>query len=263
MSRTCLLCVVMVMCGVCVPVSAQDKPGKPVLLVAGFSIAKKDPKSEFGSSYSNFQQPGLNVDLYFEVPGQTVLSIDSKQTELALSADDGGELALREQFDGLVGINLREDKASGILALQSETLPGGKASRLKVDGIAALVVGKDLKTETFAVKLEDGATVKLGPMEATVGELGEAFGEPYQQRFSLSAKSSFDAFSKVEFLDAKGTVIESEGAGGGSFGFNDDVTYSQSYQIASDAKQVSLRVSWFTKTETIKLPVKLDFGLGL
>lgn len=243
--------------------ATADAQDKPVVEVAGFSVAKKDPKSEFGSSYSNFHQPGLNVDLFFMLPGKTVLSIDQKQTAMTLSTDDGGALELREQFDGVVNLNLREDNSSGILQLRSDALPGAKSTALIVDGTAVLIVGKDLKTEDVTVTIEEGAAVKIGGIEATIGEIGEAFGDPFKQQFSLSAKSSFDALAKLEFVDAKGNLIESQSAGGGSFGFNDDITYSQGWQIASEAKQVTMRVSWFTKTEAVKLPVKLKFGLGL
>ena len=79
----------------------------------------------------------------------------------------------------------------------------------------------------------------------------------------LSCKNSFDSIAKVEFLDSKGSAIENSEGGSGSFGFGDDVTYSKSWQIASDAKTVKVRISYYAKTESVKLPCSLKFGLRL
>jgi hypothetical protein len=57
-------------------------------------------------------------------------------------------------------------------------------------------------------------------------------------------------------------VIESSESGSGSFGFGEIVTYSKSWQIATDAKTLKARVSYFSKTEPVNLPCKLTFSLG-
>ena len=60
----------------------------------------------------------------------------------------------------------------------------------------------------------------------------------------------------------KGEVIESSESGSGSFGFGEIVTYSKSWQIATDAKTMKARVSYFSKSEPVNLPCKLTFSLG-
>jgi hypothetical protein len=132
-----------------------------------------------------------------------------------------------------------------------------------VEGDLVLVVGRDLKTVDVEIVVEEGAELKFGPVDATVGQIGDAFGEPFKKSIELSSKKSFDAIATVEFVDAKGEAVESSGGGSGSFGFGGDVTYSRSWQIASDAKSIKARVSYYTKTEAVKVPCKLEFGLGL
>lgn len=41
------------------------------------------------------------------------------------------------------------------------------------------------------------------------------------------------------------------------------LTYSRTWQIASDAKAVKVKVSYYASSEAIKVPCKLEFGLGL
>lgn len=241
-------------------VMAQEKPS---IEVAGFGISKKDPKSEFGQGLSQMRSPGLEVDLYFVAPGTTVLSLDAEQSKAVLKANDGTELPLTEQFDGLFDISIREEADRGIISFKTEELPPKKTTSLTIDGTFVLTVGKDLKTVDADVKLMEGATVKLGPVEATVDSVGEAFGDPYKQTFQLSSKKPFDSIKSVEFIDAKGEVIESADGGSGSFGFNGDYTYNKSWQLATDAKSVKMRISYFAKTDTLKVPAKLEFGLGL
>ncbi len=241
-------------------VIAQDKPS---IEVAGFSISKKDPSSEFGQGLSQMRSPGLEVDLYFVVPGATVLSLDNEQSKATLKSSDGTELPLTEQFDGLFDVSIREEGDRGIISFKSEELPPKKTTTLAIDGTFALIVGKDLKTVDSELKLMEGATVKMGPVEATVDSVGEAFGDPYKQTVQLSSKKPFDSIKSIEFLDAKGEVIESADAGSGSFGFNGDYTYNRSWQLASEAKSVKMRISYFAKTDTLKLPAKLEFGVGL
>lgn len=240
--------------------AAQDKPR---MEIASLSIAKKDPGSESGQSLSQFKSPGLEVEVYFALPDQTVLSIDSKQSQVAMTSDDGGELPLRDQFDGPYNLNLLEDRSAGTIQLQSENVPGEKSTKLSLNGTFVVNVGKDKKTQIVELKIAQDSKIKLGSVEATVSQVGEAFGDPFKQMIELSAKESFDSISQIEFLDSKDNVIESSSAGSGRMGFNDEITYSSSWQIASEAKSVKVRVSYFSKTESVKLPVNLEFGLGL
>ncbi|MBL8808605.1 MAG: hypothetical protein JNM43_00390 [Planctomycetaceae bacterium] len=239
---------------------AQDKTH---IEIAGLGIGKKDPDSEFGQGLSMMRQPGLEVDVFFKLPGKTVLSIDNKKSAVVLSTADGKELPLEEMFDGNYRLQLNEEPGAGIVSLKTGLLPDKKTASLKLEGDFVFNVGADLKTADVELKLVKDSTVKFGPLDVTVSQVGDGYGDPYKQSFELSSKKSFEAIAKVEFLDAKGNVIESTGAGSGSFGFADEVTYSQSWQIASDAKAVKARISYFNKSESVKLPCKLEFGLGL
>lgn len=241
-------------------VSGQEKPR---LEVAAVSIAKANPQAQFGEGLSRFRSPGVEVDVYFALPGETILGINGKDSRITLASDVGGDLPLQDRFDGPFNLNIDDEKNSGVIQIQSEKLPEKKATRLSIKGEFVLTVGRDSKTDEVEVKLEKGSPLKIGAIDAEVGEIGEGYGDEFKQVVEISAKQSFDAIAKVEFLDNKGKVIRSEDAGFGSFGFNDQMTYSRSWQIASDAKTVRMRVTYFQKTDSIRLPANLEFGLGL
>lgn len=236
---------------------------KVKLQIAGFSVGQKDPSSDFGQGLSMMRQPGLEVDLHFHAPKETVLSLDTKQTTIMLKQDDGTELPLEEMFDGNFRLSLNEKPETGVVSMRTSEIPAKGTKHIQMVGDLFLVVGRDLKTVDVEIVLEEGKELKFGPLDATVGQIGDAFGEPFKKSFELSSKKPFDSIAAIEFVDAKGKTVESSSGGSGSFGFGGDMTYSRSWQIASDAKSIKARVSYYTKTETLEVPCKLEFGLGL
>ena len=258
--KTCLLVSTVYMAAATASTFAQDKVK---LQIAGFSVGQKDPSSDFGQGLSMMRQPGLEVDLHFHAPKETVLSLDAKKTKIVLKQDDGTELPLEEMFDGNFRLNLDEKPEKGVLSMRTSEIPAKGTKQIQLEGDLVLVVGRDLKTVDVEIALEEGKELKFGPLDATVGEIGDAFGEPFKKTFQLSSKKPFDAIASIEFVDAKGKVIESSSGGSGSFGFGGDITYSRSWQIASDANSIKAKVSYYTKTEILEVPCKLEFGLGL
>jgi hypothetical protein len=84
-----------------------------------------------------------------------------------------------------------------------------------------------------------------------------------ERRGLREPRTTCSTSTTIEFVDAKGKAVESSSGGCGCFGFGGDITYSRSWQIASDAKSIKAKISYYTKTETLKVPCKLEFGLGL
>jgi hypothetical protein len=258
--KTCLLFSTVYMAAATASTFGQEKVK---LQIAGFSVGQKDPSSDFGQGLSMMRQPGLEVDLHFHAPKETVLSLDAKKTQLVLKQDDGTELPLEEMFDGNFRLSLNEKPETGIVSMRTSEIPAKGTKQIQLEGNLVLVVGRELKTVDVEIVLEEGKELKFGPLDVTMGQIGDAFGEPFKKSFELSSKKSFDSIANVEFVDAKGQPVESSSGGSGSFGFGGDMTYSRSWQIASDAESIKARISYYTKTETVEVPCKLEFGLGL
>jgi hypothetical protein len=258
--KNCLLFSTVYLAAATVSAFGQEKV---TLQIAGFSVGQKDPSSEFGQGLSMMRQPGLEVDLHFHAPKETVLSLDTKQTTIELKQDDGTELPLEEMFDGNFRLSLNEKPEKGLVSMRTAIIPAKGTKSIQMEGNLVLVVGRELKTGDVEIVLDEGKELKFGPLDVTVGQIGDAYGEPFKKSFELSSKKPFDSIATIEFVDAKGKAVESSSGGSGSFGFGGDITYSRSWQIASDAKSIKAKISYYTKTETLKVPCKLEFGLGL
>ncbi len=153
---------------------------------------------------------------------------------------------------------MNEGGASGTIQFVSEKAPGKETQKLSLVGTFVLIIGKEMKTEVKELQVTEGSKVKLGPLEATVSSRIDA-GDPTGQLIQLSTSVPIDAISKIEFVDSKGAVIQSSPAGSGSYG----TVYQNSYYVESQSKTLNIRVSYFQKTERVKLPANFHFGLGL
>jgi hypothetical protein len=105
--------------------SAQEKTH---VEIAGFSFGKKDPESQFGQGLSITKQPGLETDVFFRLPGRTILSIDEKQPKITLTTNEGKQLPLEEFFDGFfrwqsTTIRQKTRSPSGVLSFRQSRRP--------------------------------------------------------------------------------------------------------------------------------------------
>jgi hypothetical protein len=235
---------------------------KGTVEVGGLAIAKKDPNSEFGGSFAMGRPPGLEVDMAVAIPKSHILMLDGKKSSLKLTTAKGVELPLDEYFDGKVNSQIANDPSRAVAQIRATELPPQGTTSLKVTGELVFVIGEAPKTEKGVLTIEQGTKIKIAGIDTEIKQVSEAFSEPYKKMFELSAKSAFNKISKITFTDA-GKEIESSSGGSGSFGFGDDVTYSQSYQVASESQELNFEVTYFSKSVEVKIPVSVEFGLGL
>lgn len=239
--------------------TAQEKG---TVEVGGLAIAKKDPNSEFGGSFSLGRPAGLEVDLAVSIPKSHILMLDGKKSSLKLTTAKGVELPLDEYFDGKVNSQIANDHSRAVAQIRATELPPKGTTALKVTGELVFVIGQVPKTEKGVLTVEQGTKIKIAGIDTEITQVSEAFNEPYKKMFEFSAKSAFNKISKITFTDA-GKEIESSTGGSGSFGFGGDVTYSQSYQVASESNKLNFEVTYFSKSVEVKIPVSLEFDLGL
>ncbi|MCA9058715.1 MAG: hypothetical protein KDA85_09455 [Planctomycetaceae bacterium] len=245
-------------------INAQDAAkGKHSIEVASLSVAKAKPGSEFAESLSPYQRAGIEVELYFQTPGMTVLAMNQEKSQLTLATQDGTELPLAEGFDGILDLQINDEAESGIVKLRSDNPPAPNTQRLVVTGNVVLVAGEAPKTEEVVLNVKPDAAIRIAGIDATITEIGDAFAEPFKKSITLRTKKKLDVVKSIEFLSMSGKPIESSPSGTSYFGFGDDFTYDSSYEIASDDPQVKLKITWFTKSSEHTIPVKLDFGPGL
>ena len=188
--------------------------------------------------------------------------LDGKKSALKLTTAKGVDLPLDKYFDSKVNSQIGNDHARAVAQIRATELPPQGTTTLKVTGKLVRIIGQAPKTEKGVLTVEQGAKIKTAGIDAEIMQVSEAFSAPYKKMFELSAKSAFNKNSQATFMDA-GKEVESSSGGSGSFGFGGDVTYSQSHQIASESKTLVFEVIYFLKAVKVKIPVSLEFGLGL
>ena len=231
--------------------------------IVGLSVAKKDPASEFGQSLVPGSPVGTQIYLRIVLPERTILKIDGAATKFEVVDSADKPLALNENSNISFFATISDDRHAVIVPVQSPDLPPVGATSLAITGEVTCDCGAEPKTETINVKLVSEGEVKLGPVTAKITQVAEGF-EPESQRLDLESKNSFDQIQTLVFIDDQGKEIETSAAGGGSYGFSGDMTYSKSFQFKGKAESIAkAKVTYFQKIDAVKVPIKAKFGLDL
>jgi hypothetical protein len=256
--RFVLISVLAATCG-----SVKTPAQEPQTSVVGLSVAHKDPDSRFDQSLVPSMPVGTQVYVRIQLAGRTVLRVNGKATQIELRNADGEALEGGGENDFAFFASIAEDRQSVIVPIKATAAPAPGTTSLRLEGEIACDCGSDPTSRTADVKIAVDEELTLGELQVKVTTVDDGF-EPDAKMISFESKSPFDALSSVEFLDTSGEVIESSSGGSSSFGFADEMTYSRSYQVKSSPEKIAkIKVAYFQKVETVKVPVDLKFGLDL
>jgi hypothetical protein len=92
--------------------------------------------------------------------------------------------------------------------------------------------------------------------------MAKGFGGKKHFSVTLSSSGPLDAIQEVVFFDAAGKKLESKSAGRSRMTMAGKTTYAKSFQLKKTEK-VNLRFSYYTKLETIEVPIDVTTGVGL
>jgi hypothetical protein len=79
---------------------------------------------------------------------------------------------------------------------------------------------------------------------------------------TLQSSSPLRAIKELTFLDADGKKIEHSRMSSGASGWGGKKTYTVTYGLAKKVDSVSVKVVWFTKTDTVKVPLEVKVSVG-
>ena len=250
--------VVLVLCGLG-PLSAQNKPE---IQVVGFTVAAVDKDSEFEQSLVPGSQPGMQIYVRVKLPGRYILELDDQGQQAKLEDSTGQNLKMREGGFSFFA-NIAEDHQAVTVPFSTETIPASTADTVTLKGEAAVICGSDSTESSVAAELKEAATLQLGKTSAKVTGIGTGF-EENSTSIDFESNQPFNTIQELRFVDGSGEEHVAQSRGSGSFGFGNDVTYSQSYEFPAAADAIkSVKVKYFTKVETVKVPIDVKIGLGL
>jgi len=84
-----------------------------------------------------------------------------------------------------------------------------------------------------------------------------------KRSFSLSSSTDLGAIISITFLDSDGKTIGHSPMGSGKFTSVGKVTYTRSFGLHKKTDKITAKVEYFTKIETIKIPLSTKLSIGL
>lgn len=252
--------------------------------VVGLSIGKPTPKIPEDEQSVNFgfmffgPREGTQLRVWIYSPERTMLGIDDQTSELSKLTDDkqtdltkGIEKpAARNPLAALMGQGssspfstmVSEHKRSCVVTIQGDGIPAAGAEQVTVDATIALLCGVDPVTvEAPAVKLEEGHQFVTGDMTWTVHGWETDIGlDNADQVVMLSTEQSVAVLESIELLDDQGKPIATTTLEAGVMDPAEGGDYTLG--IPENREVLGLRVTYYSKVETVKVPVKVTTGVG-
>jgi hypothetical protein len=228
--------------------------------VVGLRINQPLPDQERNLAQDAFD-PGTRLSVIVTQPGKALLGIDASASKLERFTDDKNTDLNKTDFGGWVdafGARTSADRSSIGFQVRSKVVPAAGASKLRLKGTLALRVGGGEKmAEEKNVTLKADAKVKVGPVELSLSKNAFGDGTPLEVTYPNRV------LKKIEFLDKDGKALQSSTQGGMSVGDGAKTIYTDNYSLKGKAEQLTVRVTYFGKVETVTVPLDLEVGLGL
>ncbi len=237
--------------------SREQAGGKnPTVTVGGIQVAKVTaPKDEMLSRPFNSEN-GTKLVLWIQMPaGQGLIEIDEDTSVLQRFADDKGT-DLGGRFDNFP--DEFKDGTGGTFEISSTGMPAAGATRLMAEGTISMTIAEGIKpVRAASVPLVNGRTFLLEKTTITVAEVEPGSGGT---NFTLKLpRQVMEGIRDVRFFDAKGQPVE--GSRGGSGYMNDAA--EMSFTVKPAAKAITIEVDVWQGRRAIKVPFKVQAGLGL
>lgn len=255
----------------------------PCLLAAATALLASDEKSAKDKKAAKIQVTSLNIfkappakpgtfmlrsngifmEIMIALPGRFITGLDAKAGKLDSFSDDKNN-ALFKKGGGLFGggaswlnefgMRFDPDGESVAVQIQGTNAPGKDAEKILLKGSLSVRCGSDAKTtDAKELVVKAKAEAEVGPFKARVGQFG-----------NIEIWSSEENIKKVEFLDDKGKPIMAGPPGRTrSPSKQEKLAHGYSYFLIGKHEKLSIKIHYFTKVETVKVPVDLRVGLGL
>ncbi len=237
--------------------------------IVGLSVTSPRPDSEYGESAVLGRQAGTEVHLRCRDKNKFFIGLAEKDGEsrssVRLLDDDGKELPNDDNYS-MFGFasEFSDDGHEVLIPVSASGLPPAECAKIHVRGTLVLISGKDETTESVTFEVSQGIKTKLGNVDVQLSEIEESpYGEPGWM-LSFESSQDMDAIAEIKFMDEAGKELESTSAGGGSYGFDDQMTYTRNIVIeGGQPAKLTAQVRYFKSTEDVSIPVDLPVTLGL
>jgi hypothetical protein len=246
---------------------AADEPKSDITAQATQLSVRKPLPPKKKEAFAFPDNGSTNLDVALSAPGKFVLGIDTKAGKLTEFADDKGtKLFTENKFGfGWLGdfpiINPEGDVCT--VHLNGQTAPAKGATKLKVKATVVLTCGSGEKaTDKKEIKIKKDAKETVGDFTVQVIDDGAMFGAPQIQvssdKQNLKSLSFFDDKGqeiKLFFPPFRQTIYPMKAG--------DKMRYGLLANLPKKMDAVTVKATYFEKTEAVSAPIDLDIGVGL
>jgi hypothetical protein len=241
--------------------SAAQNAKAPKVTVVGLHVEKPSSPRPQDNAFN-----GTAIELLVDGQDYSPVACDVKASKVTSATDDNG-LDLTVDPQGSKGIPRNFFSGFGQEYWQGPYLtvkvrlpnwPGPGAGKIHLKGSLVLLCGdREMTAEAKNVPLEEGKKTTVGP--ATVGLQIQGAKDT-----TVNVKST-QPLKSVQFLNADGKELAAAGSIRHSAGFGSKAveSYLGIFHLDGQVERCTVRLTYFQATKQLKVPVNLEFGLGL
>lgn len=249
---------------------ADDKPPTPVIEVTRLlvlrppSFAPKEPPKNTRYFNTGFLEEGIVMDVMLALPGRNMIKLDKSASKYTLIDDQGRSLVPATEFDGKTQFfapSFSDNRTVLKCTLGSPTPPAHGARQLHVQGQLSVLCATGRETSPLLeLPANNGGQLKVGPLTFTLAESKISTENDKSVRLvRLEVGRIGHLIDKLEFVDATGKPVEMKAAGWMTF----NGIEARDYHLDPKLTRLQMRVTYFTKSEAVVVPLDLKIGVGM
>ena len=244
-----------------------EAPAGLTTQVVGLQVTARVPSDDMMMQPFN-SSGGVALAVLVRSTQKSIVAFDDDASSLDVLQDDRGTDLLVESPDSYQPTfgfpQVSKDGKAALFDLRGNGMPAEGGTRIRAQGTVVLKVGTTLETaRQVNVPLKAGTKIMAGPVPFTIKEVtdGGSFGA--QMTVALAADQRLDAISDIQFEDAGGAALETQNAGSFTMSTAGRVSVEKQISFARKVDSATMVVTYWKGLQTVRVPLKLDVGLGL
>jgi len=248
---------------------ARDKPTiEPIAMTVSRTEAlKESPKDE----KVNPRAGNTKITFLARLGQLNIIALDVESSKLTTFADDNKQplfkAGAKSDSSGKHWLgdrpNIVADNHACTFTVEADRLPSKGAKSIIIDATIVFRCGSQAETISSTTTLKVGSEFQMGSDKVKITSVKDTQWGQSKRSFSLSSSTDLGAIISITFLDSDGKTIGHSPMGSGKFTSVGKVTYTRSFGLHKKTDKITAKVEYFTKIETIKIPLSTKLSIGL
>jgi len=231
---------------------------EPTAVPTSIAVSRKVDTKQFQFGFGSDQ---TNVTFLLRYPGKQLLGVDQSSELKSLKDDKGNSLVDDKGFFKLnfsTYPQIAKDRTAMLVSVNAyNKAPGKGATKVLLKGDLMVLCGTDEKSEEVKkFEFKDKGEAKAGDFKLKVTQ-EKGFGN---QGATFSLVSPTNAIKSLVVKDADGKDVDVYA--GAPFP-SAPKEFTVTYTLQKPVKEGKVTITYFTKSEKVKVPIDLSVGLGL